>query len=113
MTSKDKPYCELGKMLDDLARERNVRGPYNIASHVQSVARYEASGQAVSQYMYGRSFPKSEFIQAFAEAFELTAQERGRLAWVYAYDSRPEHERLAVIERKRSTDVALDRLQNA
>ncbi len=106
MSSKDKPYSELGKMLDDLARDRDVRGPYNIASHVQSVTGYEASGQGVSQYMYGRSFPKSEFIQAFAEAFELTPQERGRLAWVYAYDSRPEHERLAVIERRRSTDVS-------
>lgn len=29
--AKNRPYCELGKMLDTLARERNVRGPYNIA----------------------------------------------------------------------------------
>ncbi len=57
--------------------------------------------------MYGRSFPKREFIEAFAEAFELTPQERGKLAWVYAYDSRPEHERLAIIELKRSWDRVL------
>ncbi len=104
MRSKDKPYSELGKMLDDLARERDVRGPYNIAQHLYSLSGYEASGQAVSQYMYGRSIPKRQFIEAFAEAFELTPQERGRLAWVYAYDSRPEHERLAIVELKRSSD---------
>ena len=51
MRSKDKPYSELGKMLDDLARERDVRGPYNIAQYVQSLIGYEASGQVVSQYM--------------------------------------------------------------
>ncbi len=110
MNVKDKPYCELGKILDYLARERDIRGPYNIASYVQSVTGYEASGQTVSQYMYGKSFPKSEFTQAFAKAFELTPQERGKLAWVYAYDSRPEQERLSVIERKRSTDVSSDHL---
>jgi hypothetical protein len=54
--------------------------------------------------MYGRSFPNREFIAAFAEAFELSPQERGRLAWVYAYDSRPEHERLAIVELKRASD---------
>ena len=104
MNAKDEPYCELGKMLDDLARDRDVRGPYNIAHYVQSITGYEVSGQMVSQYMYGRSFPKREFIKAFAEAFELTPQERGKLAWVYAYDSRPEHERLAIVELKRSSD---------
>jgi len=111
MSTKDKPYCELGKMLDDLARDRDVRGPYNIAYQVQDVTGYEVSGQMVSQYMYGRSFPKREFIEAFAEAFELTPQERGELAWIYAYDSRPEHERLAIVELKRSTDGSSEGLR--
>lgn len=104
MSTKDKPYSELGKILDGLARDRDVRGPYNIAAQVQSLAGYEASGQVVSQYMYGKSFPKREFIEAFANAFELSPQERGKLAWVYAYDSRPEDERLAIVELKRSSD---------
>ncbi len=102
-----KPYGELGKTLDDLARERDVRGPYNIANHIVNVTGYKVSGQVLSQYMYGRSFPKPEFIRAFAEAFELTPQERGKLAWVYTYGSRPESERLAIVELKRSTDMAL------
>jgi hypothetical protein len=100
-TSRGKPYSELGKMLDDLARNRDVRGPYKIAHYLQSLTGYEASGQVVSKYMYGKSFPKREFIEAFARAFELTPQERGKLAWVYAYDSRLEHEGLRIVELKR------------
>jgi hypothetical protein len=105
MESKDTAYCELGKMLDALARDRNVRGPYNIAHHIENVTDYKVSGQVLSKYLYGRSFPKREFVEAFAEALKLSAQERGELAWVYTYGSRPKSERLAIVELKRSTDV--------
>jgi hypothetical protein len=47
-SGKRRPYCELGKMLDALARSRDVRGPYNIASYHKDVAGFEVSGQAVS-----------------------------------------------------------------
>ncbi len=107
MSSKDTAYSELGKMLEVLARDRDVRGPYNIAYYVANVTGYEVSGQVLSKYVYGRSFPKREFIRAFAEAFELTPQERGKLAWVYAYDSQPEYERLAIVELKRASDRLL------
>jgi hypothetical protein len=100
-----KRYCELGKMLDALARERDVRGPYNIANHIENVTGYEVSGQVLSKYLYGESVPKREFVRAFAEAFKLAAQERSELAWVYSYDSRPKQERLAIVELKRSTDI--------
>lgn len=86
--TKNKPYCELGKLLDALARERDVRGPYNIAYHLEEIVGYEVSGQGMSKYMYGESLPKRQFIEAFAEAFELTPQERVELAWAYAYGSR-------------------------
>jgi streptomycin 6-kinase len=71
-----------------LARERDVQGPYNIARQVQDVTGYKVSGQAVSKYLYEESVPKRPFIEAFAEAFVLTRQERAQLAWVYAYGSR-------------------------
>jgi hypothetical protein len=87
--NKHKPYSELGKMLDDLARERDVRGPYNIAYQVENVTGYKVSGQVLSKYLYGESVPKREFVRAFAEAFKLTPRERSELAWVYSYDSRP------------------------
>ena len=111
MSSRGKPYSVLGKMLDNLARERDVRGPYKIAHYLQSLTGYEASGQMVSRYMYGNSFPKREFIEAFAKAFELTPQERGKLAWVYVYNSRPEHERLTIMEPKRASDKPSKGLQ--
>jgi hypothetical protein len=83
---KSKPYCELGKLLDALARRRDVRGPYNIASYLRDAAGYEVSGQAVSKYLYGHSQPKSEFVKVFAEVFTLTPWERAELGWVYAYN---------------------------
>jgi hypothetical protein len=85
---KNRPYCELGKLIDALARERDVRGPYNIADHLQNEAGYEVTGQGMSKYMYGKSLPKPKFLEAFAEAFKLPFQERMELAWVYAYGSR-------------------------
>jgi hypothetical protein len=94
-------------MLDDLARERDVRGPYNIAHYIENVSEYKVSGQVLSKYLYGEYVPKREFIRAFAEVFELTPQERGKLAWVYTYGSRLESERLAIVEFKRSTDMSL------
>jgi hypothetical protein len=86
----DKPYSELGKVLDSLARKREVRGPYNIAHRVTAVTRYKVTGQAVSHYFYGNSRPKREFVSAFAEAFDLTTEERDALAWLYTYGSNPD-----------------------
>ena len=87
-SGKRRPYCELGKMLDALARERKVRGPYNIAQYIQNVTGYEVSGQVLSKYLYGENVPKPEFVRAFVEAFELTSYERAELAWLYTYGSR-------------------------
>lgn len=89
-SGKNRPYSELGKMLDALARNRDVRGPYNIAYHVREATSYEVTGQSVSKYLYGESVPKREFIKAFTDAFELTSYERAELAWLYTYGSRPD-----------------------
>ena len=89
LAGKSKPYCELGKLLDNLARDRAVRGPYNIAAYLKDAAGYEVSGQAISKYLYGHSQPKQEFVEVFADAFRLTPQERAKLAWSYAYGSPP------------------------
>jgi hypothetical protein len=86
-SKKTKPYCELGKLLDALARSRDVRGPYNIAAYLSEVTEHEVSGQSVSKYLFGTNEPKQAFIVAFADAFKLTEQEKAALAWVYAYGS--------------------------
>jgi hypothetical protein len=87
-SGKNKSYSELGKLLDAMARERDVRGPYNIAHHLDEAVGYQVSGQGMSKYMYGEHLPRPKFIEAFAEAFELTLRERVELAWAYAYGSR-------------------------
>ncbi len=93
-SKKTKPYSELGKLLDVLARSRNVRGPYNMAQYLNDVTSYRVSGQSVSKYLFGTNEPKRAFLVAFADAFELTEQERAELAWVHAYGSLPTSHRL-------------------
>ncbi len=85
MRGRNKPYCELGKLLDALARSRDVRGPYQIAQYLGYSVGYAVSGQAVSKYLYGKAEPKCAFIETFADAFELTEQERAELAWTYSH----------------------------
>ena len=48
---------------------------------------------------------RGRYGRTVTEAFKLTPQERGELAWVYTYGSRLESERLAIVELKRSTDL--------
>ena len=81
----DKPYSELGRLMDGMARRRHVRGPYNVAERVRAVTGHEVAGQAVSRYFYGESWPKPTFTSAFARAFDLTKEERDALAWMYTY----------------------------
>jgi hypothetical protein len=81
----DKPYGELGKVLDALARERDVRGPYAIARRVQEVSGHGVTGQAVSRYFHDGVWPKPAFLRAFAATFDLSEEERDKLAWVYTY----------------------------
>ncbi len=89
-SGRHKPYSELGRVLDSLARSRHVRGPYNIAWRVKEGTGHRVSGQMVSKYLYGQGFPKREFIEAFCDTIELTQQERSELAWTYTYGDRPE-----------------------
>jgi hypothetical protein len=89
---KDQSYSELGKLLYSLACTRGVRGPYSVAGYLEkSLGGHVVSGQAVSKYLVGAYLPKHSFIEAFADAFELSAQERAELAWVYTYGSSNGH----------------------
>ncbi len=95
---KTKSYSELGKLLDALAREKDIRGPYEMSRYLQGVTGYEITGQALSKYLYGKSSPRPAFLKAFAEAFKLTSQERAVLAWTYAYGSKPQDEVPALVD---------------
>ena len=85
MNNGGKEYSELGKVLDDIARSRNVRGARPIARWVKTRTNGGPTGAAVSQYLYGTTTPRTDFIERFARAFELTEDERRLLAYTYAY----------------------------
>src|SRR5215204_4215973 len=89
---KNKPYCQLSKELDALARSHDIRGPYNIAHYFRDVAGYEVSGQAVSTYLYGEYLPKHAFIAAFTNTISLSPETRRKLARVYTYGRFPQAE---------------------
>jgi hypothetical protein len=82
-----KPYTELGKVLDAMARERDVRGPYAIAKRVEEVSGHRVTGQAISRYFHDGVRPIPAFMNAFATAFDLTEEECDELAWIYTYRS--------------------------
>jgi hypothetical protein len=89
VSMEEKKYCKLGKVLDDQARARHVRGPYNVAKHVREATGFKVSGSSVSGYFYGRSHPPPEFNAAFVEAFSLEESEVERLAYAYALGKDP------------------------
>lgn len=86
---EQKPYCKLGEVLDEQARVRHVRGPYNVAKHVREATGFKVSGSSVSGYFYGRTHPPPEFNAAFVEAFSLEEDEIERLAHVYTLGKEP------------------------
>jgi hypothetical protein len=83
-----RPYGALGEVMYELARKRNVRGPYSIAHYMKDqLPDHVPTGPAVAKWMYGDTEnPERENMQLFADAFDLSLQERKQLAWVYAFD---------------------------
>ena len=84
-----RPYCKLGEVIDEQARARRVRGPYNVAKHVREATGFKVSGSSVSGYFYGRTHPPPEFSAAFVEAFSLEEDEIERLAYAYTFGKEP------------------------
>lgn len=79
-------YTELGNVLDELARQRNVRGPYNVANYIREKMGHGPNGSAWSQIFRGvTKHPERENMLLFTLAFELTAEERRRLANAYLF----------------------------
>lgn len=88
--TQGKPYSLLGKALDEMARNRNVRGPYGIAGYVRERTGEGPNGSAWSQILYGETRrPRPETMTLFARAFELSEVEMDRLAYVYTFASEP------------------------
>ncbi len=81
-----KPYSDLGAVMDELARKRNVRGPYNVCRFVRDrTGMGPKSGSAWSEIFYGKSHPTPATMKAFTEAFELSEGEVDALARAYMF----------------------------
>jgi hypothetical protein len=81
-----KEYTELGNVIDQLARTRNVRGPYNISKYIRTQLGRGINGSAWSQIMHGQTKDaRRENMRDFALAFELDAQERRLLANAFLF----------------------------
>lgn len=79
-------YTLLGKTMYDLALEKEgVEGPYGVANHMSQALAREVKGPSVSEYFRGTYNPPPQFVEDFARVFNLSEEERGRLAWIYAY----------------------------
>ena len=84
-----RPYSALGEVIDELARKRNVRGPYPIANYMKAHLGEAPTGWAVSKWMYGDSRPTRENMQRFSDAFELSKREKVTLAFAFTYGQQP------------------------
>lgn len=84
-----RPYSALGEVLYELARKRDVRGPYAVASHMKARLGEAPTGAAVSKWMYGDTRPTRENMQRFADAFELSAAEKITLSFAFTYGQQP------------------------
>lgn len=94
-----RPYSDLGKIIDELARARNVKGAKAIA---EAVADYEkdslgleegkrkAPGRSAWQHiLYGDSWPSPRTMTLFRYAMGLEEDEYTRLAVEYAFREEP------------------------
>jgi hypothetical protein len=106
-TRIDKPYSELGKLLDSIARKRDIRGPYNVAKWISGTTDYQISGQGVSRIFYGLTWPKPSFIAAFAQAFNLSFEERDSLAWFYTYRQFPDENSSSPLKLNEATSEGM------
>jgi hypothetical protein len=79
-------YTELGECLNRLAERRNIRGPYNVAKFVRERTGEGPIGSSWSQIFRGETArPQPATLHLFVEAFELTEEEKRKLADVYLF----------------------------
>jgi hypothetical protein len=98
-----RPYSPLGYKIDELARKRNIRGPYQIARRVVGRTGGEGpTGSAWSQILYGRTHPQPLTMLQFAKAFNLSEEERLELATPYTFPPDKEAELEARIKDNKS-----------
>ena len=81
----DKPYGQLGAVLDEIARRRNVRGPYRLGRYIVEQTGEGPGGSHWSQIYYGQKDPSPKAMKRFALAMDLTKGEEEKLATAYLF----------------------------
>ena len=83
--SRTQPYSELGKLLDQLARSRDVPGPKAITEHVREKTGEGPGRSGWHGIRYGDIRPSPDTVRIFAQTFELDEEEATRLAVTYVF----------------------------
>lgn len=81
----NRPYSKLGKVIDDIARARNLRGAKAISERVKERMGRGPGRSAWQQILYGDSWPQPTTITLFKNAMDLTYEEEVTLAREYAF----------------------------
>jgi hypothetical protein len=82
-------FSELGRLVDQLARSRDVQGLKVISEHVWEKTGGGPGRSAWGKVLFGDITPTPNTMRLFWEAFELDEEEATVLAWVYAYGEEP------------------------
>jgi hypothetical protein len=85
-----KKYTGFGKALQRLMVDRDIRSWTHLEAVLEEKTGRSYSHQSMTKYAFGDNVTPPEFVMAFADALELTREERRDLAEQYAYHSRPE-----------------------
>lgn len=79
------PYSPLGDVLDEIARKRQVRGPYNLEHYIREKTGDSPGGSHWSQVFYGKKDASPRAMKRFALAMNLTPEEEEKLATAYLF----------------------------
>lgn len=71
--------------MDEIARRRNVRGPYNLAEYIEERTGESPGGSHWSQVLYGKKDVSPKAMKRFALAMDLTKEEEEKLATAYLF----------------------------
>ena len=70
--------------------ERDIHSWQHLEEEIVTATGNRYSHQSLSKYAIGTTLTPPEVVQDFAKTLELDEDERWRLAWRYAYESRAE-----------------------
>ena len=71
---------------------RDIHSWQHLQEEIITTTGNRYSHQSMSKYASGTATVPPEFVQDFAKTLGLDEDQRSKLAWHYAYESRAEHQ---------------------